>query len=174
MIDTKNVRKKLKKEFNTKIELEVPIIRKIVINMGIGKMRENKNYIEESVEDLRKITGQTPSKRKARLSISNFKLRKGQLTGLMVTLRGQKMWDFYERLTIIAFPRVRDFRGITKKAFDGAGNYNVGLKEHIVFPEIDANKTGYTKPLQITINTSADDDIVGYKLLKALGMPFKD
>lgn len=168
--------KSIKKELEKTMALDnlnaVPEIEKIVINMGVGSNRENKAYIEEAIKDLADLSGQQPVKRPAKLSISNFKLRKGQLTGLTVTLRGKRMWDFYEKLVKIVLPRVKDFRGLNPKAFDGTGNYSIGLSEHIVFPEIDANRIQHIKPLQITVNTSAKDDKSGYELLKALKMPF--
>lgn len=169
-----NIRENLKKDMGLSSVYAVPNIEKIVINMGLGKVRENKAFITESFEDMTVITGQKPVKRASKKSISNFKIRKGQLAGVSVTLRGQKMWDFYEKLVRIVLPRVKDFRGVTKKAFDRNGNYNIGLREHLVFPEIDANKVVHNKPMQITIKTTAVKDDSAYILLKALGMPFKD
>lgn len=176
----------LKTEFDQKIKEDiknqhklttidaVPTMEKIVINMGVGKMRDNKAFMEESMSDLTAIASQMPVKRKAKVSISNFKLRKGQIVGVSVTLRGAKMWDFYEKLVKIVLPRVKDFRGVTKKYFDNDGNYSLGLKEHLIFPEIDANKITYTKSLQVTIKTSKKDKELAYSLLKATGMPFRD
>ena len=168
------IKQQLQKEMKVRSIFAVPRIEKIVVNMGVGSNRENKKYIEEAIEDLAVITGQHPIKRKAKTSISNFKLRKGQIVGVSVTLRGQRMWDFYEKLVVIVFPRVRDFRGVDRKSFDGSGNFSIGFKENMVFPEIDANKVTYIKPIQVTIKTSSQDDEAGYKLLKAIGMPFKE
>lgn len=168
------LREKLKNSLGEKSVLAVPIIEKIVVNMGIGSKRDNKVFVKEAIDDIAKITGQKPSERKARVSISNFKLRKGQLVGLKVTLRGKRMWDFYEKLVKIALPRVKDFRGVTKKSFDRAGNYNLGLEEHTVFQEIDPNKVAFIKPFQISISTTARNDDDSYQLLKALGMPYRD
>ena len=168
----KNLKPKLQSDLGLSSVFAVPQIDKIVINMGVGKMRDNKNFIEEAMREMAAISGQHPSQRLAKTSISNFKLRKGQLTGIAVTLRGQKMWDFYEKLVRIVLPRVKDFRGVKPKSFDGAGNYNLGFEEHIVFPEIDPNGVTYTKPLQVTISTTAKNDELGHKLLELLGMPF--
>lgn len=167
------IKQELQKTMNKSTVVAVPKIEKIVINMGVGRMRENKAYIEECVKDLVVIAGQSPSKRKAKMSISNFKLRKGQLNGLTVTLRGKRMWDFYEKLVTIVLPRVKDFRGLSVKSFDKTGNYSIGFREHVVFPEIDPNKVTHIKPLQVTITTSAKDDKEGLILLTALKMPFK-
>ena len=170
----KTIKPKLKDDMKASSILAVPGLEKIVINMGVGKMKDNKQYIAEALQEMAVIAGQKPSERRSRVSISNFKLRKGQLVGVSVTLRGEKMWDFYEKLVTIVFPRVKDFRGITKKNFDGKGNYNFGLKEVVVFPEIDANKVVFNKPVQVTIKTTAGDNEKGYALLKALNMPFND
>ncbi len=170
----KKVKADLKKELELTSVAAVPTIKKVTINMGIGKNRETKAFVQEAISDLSLISGQKPSGRSAKSSISNFKLRKGQLVGLTVTLRGKKMWDFYEKLVKIVLPRVKDFRGISPKSFDGTGNYNLGLGEHIVFPEIDPNKVGFAKSLQVTVSTSANTDDIGHKLLKALGMPFRE
>ena len=170
----KTIKPKLKDDMKASSILAVPGLEKIVINMGVGKMKDNKQYIAEALQEMAVIAGQKPSERRSRVSISNFKLRKGQLVGVSVTLRGEKMWDFYEKLVTIVFPRVKDFRGITKKNFDGKGNYNFVLKEVVVFPEIDANKVVFNKPVQVTIKTTAGDNEKGYALLKALNMPFND
>lgn len=170
---TNKIRKDLKKELGVENDLAVPTIQKISINVGVGKNRDNKNYIEEVLQEITAIGGQKPSQRAAKLSISNFKLRKGQLVGISVTLRGQRMWDFYEKLVHIVLPRVKDFRGVNEKAFDQSGNYNLGFRESIVFPEVDANKLVYNKSLQVTITTTAKTAEEGYALLKALDMPFR-
>ncbi len=171
---SEKIRGELKKELDLSSIDGVPKLEKIVVNMGVGKMRDNKAFIAECLADMIAITGQMPSKRKAKVSISNFKLRQGQLSGIMVTLRGEKMWDFYEKFVKVVLPRVKDFRGVTKKYFDSQGNYSLGLKEHLIFPEIDANKITYTKPLQITMKIKAGSKKSSYSLLKALGMPFND
>lgn len=170
----KKIKNDLKKELELSSIAAVPSMKKITINMGIGRNRDNKSFVQEAISDLTVISGQKPSGRNATTSISNFKLRKGQMVGLAVTLRGKKMWDFYEKLVKIVLPRVKDFRGVSPKSFDGTGNYNLGLKEHIVFPEIDPNKIGFAKSLQVTISTSASSDEAGHKLLKALEMPFRE
>jgi len=164
---------KIQSEFNLSSVSAVPKLEKIVVNMGIGKNRENKKFVIESIDDLMKITGQKPSSRKAKKSISNFKLRQGQVVGLTVTLRGAKMWAFYEKLVNIVLPRVKDFRGVKSTSFDEGGNYTLGLDDHMVFPEIDPNSITYTKPLEVTINTSSQNAKMGLKLLTYLGMPFK-
>lgn len=170
----KKIKNDLKKDLNLTTVEAVPSLKKITLNMGIGGNRENKAFVKEAISDLTVIAGQKPTSRNAKVSISNFKLRKGQVVGLAVTLRGKKMWDFYEKLVKIVLPRVKDFRGISPKSFDGTGNYNLGLREHIVFPEIDPNKIGFAKSLQITVSTSAKTDEDGLKLLKVLEMPFRE
>ena len=166
------IREELKKELKVNSILAVPNLEKIVINMGIGKTKDNKQFLEEAVNDITKIAGQKPILTKSKVAISNFKLRKGVIVGIAVTLRGEKMWDFYEKLVTIALPRVKDLRGVSNKSFDGNGNYNIGLKDMLIFPEIDANRINFTKPFQITIKTSGKDNDSAYKLLKSLDMPF--
>lgn len=168
------IKEELKKELNLDSISAVPALKKITVNIGVGSNRENKAFVKEAFGDLTAITGQKPSERLAKVSISNFKLRQGQLAGMTVTLRGKKMWDFYEKFVKIVLPRVKDFRGISPKSFDGSGNYNLGILEHIIFPEIDPNKMAYNKSMQVTISTSARNDESGFKLLKALGMPFRE
>lgn len=170
----KTISENLKKELELNSIFAVPKIEMIVINMGIGRNRDNKQFVEEAINEVTMISGQKPALRKAKVSISNFKLRQGQLAGISATLRGDRMWDFYEKLVKIVFPRMKDFRGISPKSFDGAGNYNIGFSEQIIFPEIDANKVIYNKPLQVTISTTAKNDEDAYKLLKALYMPFRE
>ncbi len=171
-----NFDKKLRLELKEKLNLDninsTPNITKIVVNMGVGRNRENKSFIEEALRDMKAITGQHPSQRQAKKSISNFKIRKGDLAGITVTLRGKRMWDFYEKLVRIVLPSVKDFRGLNPKSFDGKGNYSFGLSEHIVFPEVDPNKIVHIKPMQITITTSTIDDKISLELLKGLEMPF--
>ena len=170
----KTIKPALQKEFGYTSIQAVPEIKKIVVNMGVGSSKDNKAFIKEAIAEMTSITGLKPSERKAKASISNFKIRQGQIAGLTITLRGSKMWDFYERFVKITLPRIKDFRGISKKSFDGSGNYNLGILEQVVFPEIDPNKIVYNKPLQVTISTSAKSDESGYKLLMALKMPFRE
>ncbi len=167
------VREQLKKELGLSSVMAVPNLKKITVNTGFGTKRENKKYVAEIKEEMATITGQAPKAGRARLSISNFKLREGHLIGYSVTLRGQMMWDFYNKFVNIVLPRVKDFRGVSEKSFDDAGNYSIGVLEHTVFPEIDANKIQFIKPLQVVITTSAKNKEEGYALLKNLGMPFR-
>lgn len=169
----KKIKQELKSDLGFDTIAAVPKLEKITVNMGIGKLRENKAFVQEAISDIQAISGQKPSLRNSRMAISNFKLRKGQTIGISVTLRGKRMWDFYEKLVKIVMPRIKDFQGVSPKSFDGSGNYNFGLREVIVFPEIDPNRTSYSKTLQVTISTSAQNDEEGYKLLKALEMPFR-
>lgn len=166
------VKEELKKELSYSSDMAVPKIKKIVVNSGFGTKRDNKEYVRELKSDLTTITGQSPKEGRAGVSISNFKLRKGNLIGYSVTLRGDRMWDFYEKLINIVLPRVKDFRGVSKKAFDKAGNYSIGISEHTIFPEIDVNKVQFIKPLQLTIVTSAHDSNESRLLLEKLEMPF--
>lgn len=168
------IRPGLKKDLGVNSIEAVPQIKKIIINMGVGSNKDNKAFLKEAVTELEIISGLKPSERKSKASISNFKIRKGQIAGLTVTLRGNRMWDFYEKFVKIALPRVKDFRGVSKTSFDGAGNYSLGITEQVVFSEIDPNRIVYNKPLQVTINTSAKTDELGFKLLSALNMPFKE
>ena len=148
-------------------------LEKIVVNMGTGKYKDDPKYLESAAEDLQVITGQKAAVRMAKKAIAGFKLRAGDLAGLVVTLRGKRMRDFFEKLVNIVLPRLRDFHGVSKKSFDGRGNYNLGIEEHIVFPEIDPNKVGKIKGLEVTIVTTAETDEEGLKLLESLGMPFE-
>jgi len=147
-------------------------LEKIVVNMGTGKYKDDAKYLESAAEDLQVITGQKAAVRAAKKAIAVFKLRAGEPVGLMVTLRGKRMWDFFEKLVNIVLPRLRDFHGVSRKSFDGRGNYNLGIEEHAVFPEIDPNKIGKIKGFEITIVTTARDDKEGLELLEGLGMPF--
>ncbi len=170
----KKIRLKLKKELGIKNIMAVPKVEKVVINIGLGKAVQDKKWIELSENILKKISGQKPIMIKARKSISNFKIREGNIIGSKVTLRGQKMYDFLEKLVNSAIPRFKDFYGLDfKKGFDGNGNYTLGLKEHIVFPEIGMDDIDKTHGLEITIVTSAIDNKQALALLKALGFPFK-
>jgi len=172
----KEVVKLLGKELGRKNLLSLPKVLKVNINVGIGsRVTSGSKDFSSIVNSVQEITGQKPSVRKARLSVSNFKLREGMPVGLSITLRGRRMYDFIERLVNIALPRVRDFRGISVKGFDGKGNFCLGLKDCTIFPEVDQEKlAGATHGLQINVCTSAKNDREAYVLLKALGFPFKD
>ena len=163
----------LMKEFGYGSIMQVPNLTKIVLNMGLGEAVQNPKIIEGAVNELTQIAGQKAVVTKAKKSIATFKLREGMPIGCRVTLRGDKMWDFFSKLINVALPRVRDFRGISFKAFDGNGNYAMGIKEHIIFPEIDYDKIDKIKGLNISIGTSAKSDDEGRFLLKSLGMPFR-
>jgi large subunit ribosomal protein L5 len=164
---------KLMKEFGYKNIMQVPKITKIVLNMGLGEAVQNPKIVESAVQELTAIAGQKAVVTKARRSIATFKLREGMPIGCRVTLRGDRMYDFFAKLVNIALPRVRDFRGLSFKAFDGRGNYALGIKEQIIFPEIDYDKIDKIKGLNIAITTTAETDDEGRFLLRALGMPFR-
>ena len=164
---------KLAQEFGLKNVLAAPRLLKIVVNVGLGEAIQDKKILETVSQDLALITGQKPKVTQARQSIAGFKLRAGQPIGLMVTLRGERMYDFLEKLFKIIFPRVRDFQGVPLRGFDGQGNYNLGLKEQTVFPEIDYGKITKVKGLGITIVTNAGEDKKAQRLLTLLGMPFE-
>lgn len=165
---------KLKEEFNYTSSMQVPRLLKICINQGIGSATADKKLIENAVNELSTITGQKAVATKARKSVSNFKLREGMPIGVKVTLRGERMWEFLDRLVSVALPRVRDFRGINNKSFDGRGNYTFGITEQIIFPEIDIDKISRITGMDITFVTSAPTDKEAFSLLKGLGMPFKN
>lgn len=165
---------KLTEKFKYKNRMQVPALKKIVLNMGLGEAIQNIKIIDSAVEDLKIISGLKPVVTRAKKSVAAFKLREGMPIGCMVTLRRRYMNDFFDKLVNIALPRVRDFRGISGKAFDGRGNYSLGIKEHIIFPEIDYDKIDKIKGLNITIVTTAQNDKEGKYLLKLLGMPFKN
>ena len=164
----------LMETFSYKNTMQVPRLKKIVLNIGLGEAIKNIKLLDSASADLALIAGQKPVITKARKSIAAFKLREGMPIGCMVTLRREKMYDFLEKLINIALPRVRDFRGISGKAFDGKGNYSLGIKEHIIFPEIDYDNTDSIKGLNISIVTSAKNDKEGKELLRLFGMPFKN
>lgn len=164
----------LAKEFNFKNPMQVPKVEKIVLNIGMGEALQNAKSMDAALSDLTAIAGQKPVVTRARKSIANFKLREGQAIGAMVTLRGERMYEFLDRLITVALPRIRDFRGISRRSFDGRGNYSIGLREQIVFPEIDYDKVDKLRGLEIAIVTSARTDNEGYALLKQFGMPFRD
>ena len=170
---TKTVRDALVKEFNYKNAFEVPKIEKIVINMGVGEAVNDRKAVDGAVNDLTAITGQKPVITKSRKSIANFKLRQGQSIGCMVTLRKDRMYEFFDRLVNIALPRVRDFKGVNGKSFDGKGNYTLGIREQIIFPEINYDKIEKIKGLNVTIVTTARSDEEGRALLRHMGMPFR-
>ena len=153
---------------------QVPKIEKIVVNMGVGEAAADSKALDGAVADMRVITGQQPKVCRAKKSIAGFHIREGMPIGCMVTLRGDRMWEFMDRLLSTALPRVRDFRGISPKSFDGRGNYSLGITEQLIFPEVDYDKIDRTRGMDITIVTTADDNEQGFALLKALGFPFKD
>jgi|HubBroStandDraft_4_1064222.scaffolds.fasta_scaffold145409_2 large subunit ribosomal protein L5 len=161
------------KQFNYKNPMQVPRLQKIVVNMGLGAAVANPKIIDTAVEDLRAISGQKPVVTRAKKAIANFKLREGIPIGAMVTLRSSRMWEFLDRLVTVALPRTRDFKGISRKAFDGKGNYTLGLKEQIIFPEVDYDKIDAIKGLNVSFVTTARTDEEGRALLQQLGMPFR-
>jgi len=165
---------KLMKEFGYTNPMQVPRLEKLLINMGLGEAIQNIKVLDSAMEEIKAITGQKPVATKARRSIANFKLRKGMPIGCMVTLRNERMYEFFDRLVNIALPRVRDFKGVSGKSFDGRGNYSLGIREQIIFPEIDYDKIDKIKGLNIIIVTTAKTDEEGKALLRLLGMPFKD
>ena len=164
----------LGKKFGRENRLSLPKLQKIVVNMGVGKALQDKNRLTEAVENLGQITGQRPQITKAKQAISSFRLREGNEIGCRVTLRGRKMYEFLDRLVNLALPRIRDFRGVNPKSFDGNGNYNMGLSEQMVFPEIHPDKVNFTQGMDITICTSTRNDDEARELLKAFGMPFRE
>jgi large subunit ribosomal protein L5 len=161
-----------RKEFGLANGMQVPHLEKIVVNIGVGEALENAKALGAAVEDMTTITGQKPVVAKARRSIANFKLREGRDIGVRVTLRGERMWSFFDRLVNVALPRTRDFRGISPNAFDGRGNYTLGIREQIIFPEIHYEKIDKLRGLEVTIVTSAPNDEQGRRLLQLMGMPF--
>jgi len=161
------------KELNVANVMDVPRISKVVVNIGVGEALDNAKALDAAVEDLTKITGQKPIVTKARKSIANFKLREGRAIGVKVTLRGDRMWAFLDRLMNIALPRVRDFRGISPNSFDGRGNYTLGLREQLVFPEIEYDKIDKIRGFEISIITTAKSDDAARRMLQMLGMPFR-
>jgi len=165
---------KLMKEFNYKSRMQVPRLQKIVVNMGLGEAIQNIKVLDSATNELMAITGQKPVPTKAKKSIANFKLRKGMPIGCLVTLRKDRMYELFDRLVNIALPRVRDFKGVSSRSFDGRGNYSLGIKEQIIFPEIDYDKIDKIKGLNITIVTTAKTDEEGKALLELFGMPFRD
>ena len=164
----------LTKQFGYKSVMEVPRIQKITVNMGVGETVQDKKILDNAVGDLTKLTGQKPVVTKARKSIATFKIRKGYPVGCMVTLRGQRMYEFLDRLVTIAMPRIRDFRGVSGRSFDGRGNYNLGVKEQIIFPEIEYDKIDALRGMNISITTTAKTDDEARALLAAFKFPFKN
>ncbi len=163
----------IQKELGLKNVMEVPRLEKIVVNMGLGEALQNSKVIDAGVDELRIITGQMPVVTKAKKAISNFKLREGVPIGVRVTLRGKRMYEFFERLISFSLPRVRDFRGLSPKSFDGRGNYSIGLKEQLIFPEINFDKIEKVQGMNITICTTARNDEEGRCLLRQMGLPLK-
>src|SRR5258705_7122708 len=170
---TENVIPALTKEFGYKNVMAVPKLDKISINIGLGEATQNAKLMDGAVNELGQIAGQKPVVTKARRSIAAFKLRENMPIGCMVTLRGDRMYEFFDRLVNVALPRVRDFRGISSKSFDGRGNYTLGIKDQLIFPEIDYSKVDKTKGMNVTITTTARTDAEGLSLLKQMGMPFR-
>lgn len=166
------VKKALHEKYHYSSVMEIPGLDKIVINIGVGDATQDSKRLEEAVAELAQITGQKPVVTRAKKSVASFKLREGQAIGCKVTLRGIRMWDFFDKLVSIALPRVRDFRGVSKNAFDGRGNYTLGVKEQLIFPEIDYDKVGKVRGMDVVIVTTAKTDEEAYTLLDLLGMPF--
>jgi large subunit ribosomal protein L5 len=169
----KEIAPALAKQFDIKNPMAVPHIEKIVLNMGVGEAIANSKALDAAADELRQVSGQKPVITKAKKSIASFKLRQGMNIGTMVTLRGERMYEFLDRFITVALPRVRDFRGVSAKAFDGRGNYTLGIREQMIFPEIDFNKIDKVRGMNISIVTTASSDDQAFALLKAFGMPFR-
>ena len=167
------IAQKLRREFDYANVMQIPRLLKVTLNMGLGEAVQNAAALENGVAELTGIAGQKPVVTRARKSVANFKLREGMPIGAMVTLRGARMWDFVDRLVNVALPRVRDFRGLSPKSFDGRGNYSLGVREQIIFPEIDIDKVEKSRGIGIVMNTSANTDEEGRALLRELGIPFR-
>jgi large subunit ribosomal protein L5 len=170
----KEIASALASRFGRKNRLSLPRLEKIVVNMGVGKALQDKNRMQQSADQLAQITGQRPQITKAKKSVSGFRLREGNEIGCRVTLRGQRMYEFLDRLISIALPRIRDFRGVNPKSFDGHGNYSLGLSEQMVFPEIDPDKVTFTQGMDVTFVTTTSSDDEARELLRAFGMPFRE
>jgi large subunit ribosomal protein L5 len=170
---TKEVVPALRKEFGYKNVMAVPKIQKVVVNMGLGEATQNVKIVDTGSDELARITGQRPVTRRAKKSIAAFKVRKGMPVGTMVTLRGERMYEFLDRLMNVALPRVRDFRGVSPKGFDGRGNYTLGLRDQLIFPEIDYMKVDKTRGMNVSVVTTARTDQEARKLLQLIGMPFR-
>ena len=169
----KEVAPALMKEFGYRNVMAIPRIEKVVVNMGLGEATQNAKIVDTGVDELARVTGQKPVVTRAKKSIAQFKVRKGMPIGTMVTLRGPRMWDFLDRLMAVALPRVRDFRGVSPRGFDGRGNYTLGLKDQLLFPEIDYMKVDKARGMNISVVTTASTDEESRKLLQLLGMPFR-
>ena len=169
----KDVAPALRKEFGYTNVMAIPKIQKVVVNMGLGEATQNAKIVDTGADELGRVTGQKPVVTRAKKSIAQFKVRKGMPIGTMVTLRGPRMWDFLDRLMAVALPRVRDFRGVSPKGFDGRGNYTLGLKDQLLFPEIDYMKVDKARGMNISVVTTASTDEESRKLLQLLGMPFR-
>jgi large subunit ribosomal protein L5 len=170
----KEITGRLSERFGRKNRLSLPRLQKIVVNMGVGKTLQDKNRMEQAAEQLTQITGQRALVTKAKKAVSGFRLREGNEIGCKVTLRGKRMYEFLDRLISIALPRIRDFRGVNPKSFDGHGNYSLGLSEQMVFPEIDPDKVTFTQGMDVTFVTSTNSDDEARELLRAFGMPFRE
>ena len=170
----KDVVPALKKEFGYGNVMAIPRLRKVVVNMGLGEATQNAKIVDTGADELARITGQKPVITRAKKSIAQFKVRKGMPVGTMVTLRGERMWEFLDRLMSVALPRVRDFRGVSPRGFDGRGNYTLGLKDQLIFPEVDYMKVDKARGMNISVVTSAKTDEESRKLLQLLGMPFRN
>jgi large subunit ribosomal protein L5 len=170
---TKEVAPALQKEFGYKNVMAIPKIEKVVVNMGLGEATQNAKIVDTGADEVMRITGQKPVVTRAKKSIAQFKVRKGMPIGAMVTLRGERMWEFLDRLVSIALPRVRDFRGVSPRGFDGRGNFTLGLKDQLIFPEIDYMKVDKARGMNISVVTTAKTDEESRKLLQLLGMPFR-
>lgn len=168
------IRPSLREKFEIENPMRIPTVEKIVVNMGVGEAAADSRKMDGAMADLTKITGQKPQLRRARKSIAGFKIREGMPVGARVTLRNERMWEFLDRLVSVALPRVRDFRGVSPRSFDGSGNYALGLREQIIFPEISYDSIDATRGLDVAIVTTAENDEEGRELLKQLGMPFQD
>jgi large subunit ribosomal protein L5 len=168
----KEIAPALMKEFGLSNVMQVPGLEKVILNVGVGEALENAKALESAVEDVVAITGQRPVVTKARKSIANFKLREGREIGVKVTLRGERMWSFLDRLVNVALPRTRDFRGVSPDSFDGRGNYTLGVREQLIFPEIEYDKIDKIRGFEVTIVTTAPNDEQGRRLIELLGMPF--
>ena len=167
------IRPKLQEEFGYANVMQIPRVEKVVVNVGLGEATTNPKLLERAMEELAQITGQKPVLRRAKKSVSNFKLREGQAIGCSVTLRGARQWEFLDRLLNVALPRVRDFSGVSPKAFDGRGNYTLGVREQTIFPEVDYDKVEKVTGMNVTLVTTAETDAEAKSLLSALGVPFR-
>lgn len=170
----KEIAPKLMEKFNYNNIMEAPMLKKVVVNVGLGDAKEDVKLLDNVVEEIALITGQKPVITRAKKAVANFKIRAGMPIGVKVTLRGNEMYEFLYKLINVTLPRIRDFRGISAKSFDGRGNYSLGIREQIVFPEIKIDNVDKVHGVEVTINTSAQTDEEGYELLKEMGMPFRD